>query len=332
MIKSYPYRLDGFMDWLYEQKSGAESALLSDDTAIIAKNRQKLKTMLGIDKLEAIAVRSEPELVSTDVIEGLTIRSMAMEILPKLTMPFYVVEPEKSKGKSVLYCHGHGAGGLLDCFDRKDPPAYHKYIPLTLAKRGYTVYAFEPVGFGELVIENFQLTEGIYTVSPCYPISTILMMHGITLNGLRVYEAMRVADYIEGKGEIFATTGISGGGLLAATYAALDDRVAAAAVSCYTCMYRDCLMAMRHCVCNFLPGNLDLGEMPHVMALMLPKPLFISAGERDPLFPVEGVRKATKIIREIYAKHAPDASVELEVFEGEHEYSEAFIDWLDEVL
>jgi predicted esterase len=72
--------------------------------------------------------------------------------------------------------------------------------------------------------------------------------------------------------------------------------------------------------------------MPYVFSLMCPKPLFISAGEDDPLFPVDSVREAAKIIREVYKKHAPDVPVELEVFKGGHEYSEAFIDWLDEVL
>jgi hypothetical protein len=143
---------------------------------------------------------------------------------------------------------------------------------------------------------------------------------------------MRVADYIEGNGERFAVTGISGGGLLASMYGALDDRVVAAAISGYTNMYRESIMPIRHCVCNFVPGIFDIGEMPHVISLICPRPLFISSGTTDNIFPVEGVRKAFNIIREIYAKHAPGVSVELEIFEGGHVYSEAFIDWLDEVL
>ena len=338
-MTAYPFRLDGFMDYLYEKNAGRGEELLAARgnawRALRDEKRSLLRRGLGLDKLEAMAVPVKTEQTGLFEADGLTVRAMSMEILPRLTMPFYIVEAavprldRDGSKKAVLYSHGHGQGGVLDCLVQKTPQAYHKNIPIAMAKRGYTVYMYEPAAFGDFKMENYVYNGD----GACYPAATQLLMHGITLAGLRVFQSMRLADYMEEHGvRRYAAAGISGGGMVTSLYAALDDRISAVVVSSYASLYRECAMAMHHCVDNFIPNIFDIGEMPYVISLAIPKPLYVASGARDPIFPVEGVRKGIAILEALYAKHAGPELFTAEIFDGIHEYTEGFIGWLDGTL
>ena len=60
--------------------------------------------------------------------------------------------------------------------------------------------------------------------------------------------------------------------------------------------------------------------MQDVACLIAPRPLVVVAGERDPIFPITGVEKASDTIQAIYeAAAAPDAC-RLVVGDGEHRF------------
>jgi len=117
--------------------------------------------------------------------------------------------------------------------------------------------------------------------------------------------------------------GLSGGGMLTFFHTALDERIKACVVSGYFSSFKDSILAMHHCTCNFVPGLLNIGEETDIVGLIMPRPMLVEAGTRDGIFPVEAVRKSVARARQICAILGgnPDKDVEFDEFEGRHRIS-----------
>ncbi len=289
------YKLDGFFEFL------SKEFLAEDFYRGRDKKRTDLSRLLGMDKLERLGIPANITAHGPLILEhepDITVERFGMEILPKFVMPAYAVRSAKnSTGKAVLYCHGHGAGGVADCFVRKGQ--YHKNLPLALALRGYDVFTFEPAAFGNFTIENFK-SDGDY--SPCYPLATRLLLYGITAAGLRVYQARRVADYMREKYGVneYAVAGISGGGLVCMLYGALYDDAYANVISCFSNLFETSIMAIRHCVDNFIPDIFSVGDIPDIIAMNAPKKLLLQSGVNDPIFPIEASKESYARVKGAY--------------------------------
>ncbi len=57
--------------------------------------------------------------------------------------------------------------------------------------------------------------------------------------------------------------------------------------------FKDSVMAMPHCIDNFVPGLLDIAELPDILGLIAPRPLLIESGTKDPIFPIVAAKKGT---------------------------------------
>ena len=86
---------------------------------------------------------------------------------------------------------------------------------------------------------------------------------------------MRLIDYIRTRPEPLADTlgcvGLSGGGMVTLFTTALEARITCAVVSGYFNTFRDSIMAVRHCLCNFVPGMAQLAEMVDIAGLVAPR-------------------------------------------------------------
>ena len=167
----------------------------------------------------------------------------------------------------------------------------------------------------------------------CYSLASQLLLYGKTLAGLRVFECQRVLDFMEEFEEIDASRigsmGISGGGLIAAFTSVLDKRIQATVISGYTNTFKGSIMNRRHCLDNYVPGILQYTEMPELLALMVPRPLFVESGKMDHLFPVKETEKAIKLIKNIYSKRNVEYLVNWQLFEGGHEIcGDQSFEWL----
>ena len=297
--------------------------------------RPALAAVLGF--LDTPPVDPAPQVIE-EVDRGDHIRrKVLITTAPDAQMPLYLLIPKGVRGPqpTVIAYAGHGYGvydivGLWeDGEERLAVDGYHKDFAVALCRRGFVVAAPEIAGFGERQSDYSQLNQqlGQPVPSTCHNAATYAFMLGKSLVGQRVRDGLRLVDYLATVAEVdhnrLGAMGISGGGMLTFFHTALDERIKAAVVSGYFSSFRDSILAMNHCTCNFVPGLLNIGEMVDLVGLLLPRPLLIEAGTRDPIFPIDTVRASVARAREICAIFGGDGvhDVELDEFEGRHRIS-----------
>ncbi|UUZ79774.1 acetylxylan esterase [Paenibacillus sp. P26] len=287
-----------------------------------------------------------PELLERAELDDAVRERVEISTLGGLRMPVYIMKPKAmipgEQRPAVLLWHGHGYGsrsmvGLQE--DGSPKPETGKRsdnIALELARRGLIVMAPEIAGFGDRKLERDIAREPGISNS-CYNLSVSLFMTGKTTAGLRAYEAIRATDYLATLEEVdpdrIGNMGYSGGGTVASLSAALDPRIKASVVGIYPNTYRDSILSVRHCLCNYIPGILLHAEMPDLLGLIAPRPLFIEAGLNDRIFPVAGTREAIQVLQQIYGEMGVSERLGHHLYEGGHEISgERSFDWLAEHL
>lgn len=284
-----------------------------------------------------------PQTLSTDREDGFTCQHVAIQTLPGEYMPCWVLIPDSGESgslKPVIALHGHGSwGGAAIVKSPNDPlgaalnQALNYDYAGQLARRGFMVFVPELRGFGQR-LEDPDLQEGDpQWISSCYSVSVNALLLGKTLLGLRVYDIMRLIDYIYTRPEPLADTlgcaGLSGGGMLTLFSTALDQRISCAVVSGYFNTFRDSIMAVRHCLCNFVPGMVQVAEMVDIAGLVAPRPMLIETGTKDPIFPSTATQRAYRELQEIYAVFKAATHLDIDVFDAEHAWSGAkAYDWL----
>lgn len=298
----------------------------------------------SLGKLPEPNIELEPRLLE-EVDCGDYIRQRVVYNTDKgLSMPAYVLIPKDETSErypAVVACHGHGYGsretiGLgEDGRPDTDNPTYQKNFGIELVGRGFLVIVPELLGFGDRRLREDM--DKPLDDSSCYRISTYLMMLGRTMAGMRVWETMRTIDYLYTRDDVdcrrIGCMGISGGGLVSAFTSAIDERISCSVVSGFTNTFKDSIMAVYHCIDNFIPGIINIGEMYDIIGLIAPRPLLIEAGSEDPIFPIDAVYKSHSHIGDIYKLLDVKDRLKLHVFEGEHEISgEEAYPWLEKWL
>jgi dienelactone hydrolase len=273
---------------------------------------------------------------------------LLLRTAPRTLMPVYLLLPARSQGGGrfpvVLAFHGHGYGvkdivGLWeDGGERATPSGYHKDFAVALCRRGFAVAAPEISCFGERQTDFSALPPRLAPVPTTCAHTAMLALHlGGTALGLRVRDAMRLVDWLATRAECdvsrLGAMGISGGGMHAFFSSCLDERIRVCVVSGYYGSFRDSILAMHHCPCNFVPGLHRFGEMRDLAGLIAPRPMLVESGSRDPIFPAEAVRTGVEEARKVYRVFGVDGMPRLDAFEGRHEISGAMAyDFLAETL
>lgn len=130
------------------------------------------------------------------------------------------------------------------------------------------------------------------------------LMLGKALIGERVFDVDRAIDYLISRDDVDAGSigimGNSGGGTVAIYSAAMLDRISYAMPSCSFCTFKDSIMAICHCACNYIPDIYRYCDMADILGLFAPKPVVIVAGSDDEIFPMSGVKNAYRDLLRIY--------------------------------
>ena len=224
---------------------------------------------------------------------------ITIQTAPNVRMPVYILTPKQAKHPLpvVITFNGHGYGvkdivGLWeDGTERTTPDGYHKDFAVALCRRGFAVAAPEISCFGERQTDFSHLDTAFGQTAPstCAQTAALVAHLGGSVAGLRVHDARRLVDYMETRRDCdvsrLGAMGISGGGMQTLFSTCLDERIKACVISGYFSTFRDSILAMHHCPCNFVPGLHQFGEMHDLAALIAPRPMLVEAGARDPIFP-----------------------------------------------
>ena len=193
---------------------------------------------------------------------------------------------------------------------------------MELAKRGFIVAAPEISCFGERAHDYSKLAERRRPTT-CHNANTYAMMLGGSVAGMRVWDGMRAVDYLESlkMADVsrLGVMGISGGGMHAFFSACLDQRIKAAVISGYFCDWRNSILSINHCTCNFVPGLLKLGELSDLAGLIAPRPVLVENGTRDDIFPIEAVKKTVRKARRAWKVFGAEKNLETDYFPGAHQ-------------
>jgi dienelactone hydrolase len=253
--------------------------------------RSQLARMLGLDHLPK---RAALEAEVTGVLDrpGFRVENVVFQSLSglRVTGNFYLPKEIKGPVPVILYLCGHIAHPL------GAKTAYQDRY-LWYPAHGFGCLALDPLGYGEVP----GIHHGTQDLNYWHWLSL-----GYTPAGVEVWNAIRALDWLQTRQEVDAqrigVTGISGGGVMSWYLAALDDRIAVAAPSCSTFTLGSQVaggLVPGQCDCTFYPNIYGL-DFPVVAALIAPRPLLITSGQRDRLFPPAGYREVFCRAKRIY--------------------------------
>lgn len=192
-----------------------------------------------------------------------------------------------------------------------------------LARRGYMVLVYDPLGQGERV----QIRRRVGSFRPgncCHEHNMFgnrLALLGDFFGTWRTWDGIRGLDYLLSRPEADSSrvgvTGNSGGGTLTTYISALDDRVTMAAPSCFITTF----------LCNLEnelpadseqtpPGILAAGlDSADYFVAQIPRPVLL-LGQQNDYFDVRGLRQTYEELRRLYRIVGAEDDVEL--FVGSH--------------
>ena len=330
------YQLD--LAWRQDEERARKWEGLRDEVDLLNFQRQlreKLLDMIG--GLPADKTELHPEITGKIQRDGYSIEKLVFQSLPGVYVTALVYSPDDhgQKHPSVLVPAGHATNGKI----------HYQALSQRLAKRGYVVIAWDPVGQGERSQfwdakagkTRYNLVCAEHAV-----LGNLAYLAGTNLARWEVWDGMRAVDYLLTRPDVDAErisiTGTSGGGTQTALIAALDPRIKVAVPSCYISS-----MPMRMANRVFADPDSDpeqdlygmiSREVGHagLMALLYPRPVMVASAVLD-FFPIEGARKTFREAQSLYEKFGRGDRIAMVEGYHKHEYSaenqEAALDFLD---
>lgn len=303
------------------------------------KGRRQMDLCLG-DPIPSVA--PSIKVLAKEQLEGYKRTTFTIATAPSIRALCWLLMPDGASPSSPLPAmiatpgHGMGAKDLMAMDKtgqlREQGMGYQKDYALQAMQWGACVLVIEPLGFGERRDAAMLSTKS--TESGCQAAYSLATMAGTTLARIRMNDLICGLDYLQTLPQVdpdrIGLMGISGGGQMTLWTAALETRFKLAVVSGYLNTFADSVMAMQHCICNFVPGLARDFDMTDIAMLAAPRPLLIESAISDKIFPIKASKSAGAKLRRYYkALGYPDRVVQ-DVFEGEHQWSgkklNAFLD------
>lgn len=165
-----------------------------------------------------------------------------------------------------------------------------------------------------------------------------LVQGGTNATGYYVWDVMRALDYMETRPDTdmdkVGITGASGGGLATLYAFAADDRFDCAVPVVYMSSME--LAPDNGCLCNHVPGTMQIGDRSDIIAIQAPKPVYIMGAQDDGEFPPPAMRLTIEKCKKEWALFGKPEQVVGQIFAGPHDYNqpmrEAMIGFFDKHL
>jgi dienelactone hydrolase len=297
--------------------------------------RERLGQLLG--RLPAPAPLDARVEDSETLEDGLVRQRLSFQVEPGERIGGYLfLPPGDGRRPAVLCLHQHA--GQFD-LGKSEPAGLvgnpQQHYALELARRGYVTLAADHLAFEERVdprlpgqlFERFEFTRRV--------------SHGSSLQAKYSSDSMRALDLLAEHPAVdrdrIGCVGHSLGGQQALFLAALDERIRCGVSSCgfasLETIFRD---AINHNYAAYVPGLAAEADLGEVLGLVAPRAFFVGVGERDRIFPIDGVRATIDRARAAYGGAGASERLAFHPELGEHAFSDtmraAAYEWLDRWL
>ena len=286
---------------LFEQRDGVVANL---DSRADIEERQRYVRERFVEGLGGFPDRTplNPRITGTLERDDYRVEQLVYESLPGfyVTANVYVPRGHAPPYPAVLGAAGHTANGKAS--------ATYQHAWISMAKRGFLVFAFDPPGQGERSLyfdadlgrSRVGIGTGEHTLSGLQCLLT-----GHHFARYEVWDAIRGVDYLLTRGDVdperLAVAGNSGGGTQAAYLAVAEPRLAVAISSCYMTSWKQLWFEpgpqdAEQDLPDFVFHGLDFADYATVFA---PRPFQILSAIQD-FFPIAGARAAFAETRRVY--------------------------------
>lgn len=255
--------------------------------------------------------------------QGYSVEKIIFESQPKHFVTALLFVPEADRFKPPY------PGILVPCGHARSAKAHGEYqsVGALLAIHGMAALVFDPIDQGE---RSQYLGKGGWPRLWGTRAHSLLGI-GSTLLGrntarFEIWDGMRAIDYLQSRPEVdpkrMGCTGNSGGGTQTSYLMALDDRIRAAAPSCYLCGFPALLRTIgpQDAEQNIF-GQLAFG-MDHADYMMMraPRPVLICAATKD-FFDIGGTWETFRYAKRLYTRLGFAERVDLLENDAGHNYN-----------
>jgi hypothetical protein len=287
------------------------------------KLRKKVTELLGIEDI--LSSRGKPEVEMQDpsdikTIPGIKVEYIYIKSWLGTWIPAFILKPEKpakARLPAFVCLHGHGENkDSMTGIWNKGGGATRAGIDL--ARMGYITISIDHWGWNErgYAQHRYDGNEAKYNLN--------LLLYGRTINGLRIQDAIRCVDYLHTRDDVdtgkIGCIGLSLGGTLTMYTSAIDERIGLTVVEGYANTFKESIVDIPHCSCNYIPGLLKHAEMPDVLGLVAPRPMYWVTGAQDTIFPVAAFNMAKTQVEYLYKMLGVPGSFATYVHPRGHEY------------
>jgi len=304
----------------YEQRTTPEQ---------IAEYQQRLRSKF----LEAIGEFPQrtplnPRVTGVVQRKGYKVEKVIFESQPKHYVSAALFLPDsQSTGYLAAEHKAPYPGVLVPCGHSQNAKAYESYQTMgaLLALNGMAALVFDPIDQGERSQMPSQLPD-LWGTRAHTMIGVGSILLGRNTAWFEIWDGMRGIDYLQSRPDVdpnrIGCTGNSGGGTQTSYLMSLDDRIIAAAPSCYiTNFYERILELGAQDAEQNIYGQLAFG-MDHADYLMMraPTPIMICAATKD-FFDIRGTWESFRYAKRLYSRMEFAERIDLLENDAPHNYN-----------
>jgi dienelactone hydrolase len=261
------------------------------------------------------------EVTGTDELPGYRIERILIESQPGYYVTAVLFLPDAKKFPPPYPAVVVPCGHLLSKAISPYPDAC-----VLLALNGVAGMIFDPTDQGEryqLLTESGKHVPGFGHMNAHMAMGISSIFVGLNTATFMMDDAMRCLDYLQSRKDIdgrhFGVMGNSGGGTQSAYLMALDDRIGAAAPSCFIhgldgVLNKGVMGDSEQNIHAQLPIGLDHWTYP---AMRAPSPVLVCAAKKD-FQPIAGTRDTAARTRDIFEKFDAGDRIGIEEVDGKH--------------
>lgn len=317
MMKEYllSHIADAWEQWkvAYEARTTPEA---------IAEYQQRLHKTF-IDAIGGLPERTplNPQVVGVIERDGYRVERILFESRPRFYVSAALFLPDPSR-----YAPPY-PGVLVPCGHAKPAKAHIEYqsVGALLALNGMAALVYDPIDQGErMQLARLDATYDEWGTNSHTLVGAPSILLGRNTAGFEIWDGMRGIDYLESRPEIdpakIGVTGNSGGGTQSSYLMALDERIKAAAVSCYlhyqAVQLRKAPGDAEQNIFRQLPLQLD---HPDFIMMKAPRPVLICAATKD-FFDINATWEMFRLAKRFYTRMGVPERVDLLENDAEHNY------------